>query len=295
MQYALVDGIKVQADLEFKGKKGVCEYCDGILNLRLPTKKIDHWYHQPHPNCDPWWEHETQWHRDWKNLFPQEWREVIHKDETTGERHRADLKTPNGLVVEFQNSPISNPEIISREAFYKKIVWVINAEAFIDDFRWKAYNLKGTTKWMSIDCYCEDTQKSIDYFNEEIRRSEIDIYKRKIKAGYYYVRPVIDIKVSNKIKEIEDGIARMKKYVAELQAKIEDAKVGKVDLSKGQQEKWEDCFLYDFTRRRRNWEDAKKQIFLDFGHYLFVRKRLEGEEYFKRITKQEFIERILQA
>ena len=75
--------------------------------------------------CDPWWENEKPWHREWKEQFPKEWQEVIHTDEN-GERHIADVKTDHGYVIEFQHSPIKLEERQSREAFYKKMVWVID-------------------------------------------------------------------------------------------------------------------------------------------------------------------------
>ena len=41
---------------------------------------------------------------------------------------RADVKTPDGLVVEMQNSPIRPQEVRSREDFYGKIVWIVNGD-----------------------------------------------------------------------------------------------------------------------------------------------------------------------
>ena len=42
--------------------------------------------------------------------------------------HIADVKTPDGLVVEMQNSPIRPEEMRSREDFYDKIVWIVNGD-----------------------------------------------------------------------------------------------------------------------------------------------------------------------
>mgnify|MGYP000669292942 CR=1 FL=1 len=59
--------------------------------------------------CDSWKENETEWHREWKGIFPIDWQEVIiNKNDQI---HRADIKTPNGLVVEFQNSSISSTDV----------------------------------------------------------------------------------------------------------------------------------------------------------------------------------------
>jgi hypothetical protein len=90
------------------------------------TKKVWHWRHKAKLNCDHWWENETQWHRDWKNLFPEEWQEVVHFAED-GEKHIADVKTNKGMVIEFQHSAIHRPEVESRCDFYKHMIWIVDA------------------------------------------------------------------------------------------------------------------------------------------------------------------------
>jgi hypothetical protein len=73
---------------------------------------------------------ETPWHRNWKKKFPFSFREVAHFDEHSRELHRADVFTPCGTTLEFQNSPISLKELASREAFYPKLVWILNGKKF---------------------------------------------------------------------------------------------------------------------------------------------------------------------
>ena len=75
--------------------------------------------------CDPWWENETAWHRAWKDHFPVDWQEVVHHSKT-GERHIADVKTGDGWVIEFQHSHIKPEERRSREAFYERLIWVVD-------------------------------------------------------------------------------------------------------------------------------------------------------------------------
>ena len=43
-----------------------------------------------------------------------------------GELHFADVRTPSGLVVEFQHSHIGEDEVSAREQFYGDLVWVID-------------------------------------------------------------------------------------------------------------------------------------------------------------------------
>mgnify|MGYP000568136416 CR=1 FL=1 len=80
-----------------KGAKGVCPCCGNDLGAKCGEVYIHHWAHKK--KCDDyWWENETEWHRNWKNKFPIEWQEVIHKDES-GEKHIADVKTDIHLFI----------------------------------------------------------------------------------------------------------------------------------------------------------------------------------------------------
>ncbi|KUM52582.1 competence protein CoiA [Rheinheimera sp. EpRS3] len=119
MKYAFVNQAKSEP---FPKGRGICSNCDAELIAKCGRVKIWHWAHKGKPPCDPWWETETQWHRDWKNNFPADWQEVSHIDPLSGEKHIADLKNPFGLVVEFQHSPIKPEEMASREAFYENMV-----------------------------------------------------------------------------------------------------------------------------------------------------------------------------
>jgi hypothetical protein len=123
MKFALVNGEKSEAT---KGAKGLCRSCGAELIAKCGKVKINHWAHKGKLDCDPWRESETKWHREWKNCFDAEWQEVIHKDEITGEIHRADVTTPHGWTIEIQHSPMDDEERKARNSFYKKIAWVID-------------------------------------------------------------------------------------------------------------------------------------------------------------------------
>ena len=84
--------------------------------------------------CDHRLENETQWHRDWKNGFPQEWQEVVRFADS-GEKYIADVKTPSGLEIEFRNSSINPEEISSREQFYRHMIWIADGNRLIIDMR----------------------------------------------------------------------------------------------------------------------------------------------------------------
>ena len=123
MRFAIVNEHKSEA---LPKLKGFCPHCSAEMIARCGRVKVWYWAHKTIEVCDPWWESETEWHRDWKGHFPVEWQEVTHIDPITGEKHIADVKNPHGLVIEFQHSPIKYEERCSREEFYGKMVWVVN-------------------------------------------------------------------------------------------------------------------------------------------------------------------------
>ena len=79
--------------------------------------------------CLDTWQHDmSEWHLNWQKCFPEENREVIV--EKDGVKHRADVLV-NGIVIEFQHSPIKADEIEERNSFYVScgynVVWVFDA------------------------------------------------------------------------------------------------------------------------------------------------------------------------
>ncbi len=113
------------------GLLAICPLCESELVAKCGDINVHHWAHKRQHSCDHWWEIETEWHRKWKNRFPKDWQEVIKLDEFTGEKHIADIFNAQlDLVIEFQNSPIDIREIQSREGFFKRMIWVVNAEKF---------------------------------------------------------------------------------------------------------------------------------------------------------------------
>lgn len=123
MKFALVNGDKAEAT---KRAKGLCQVCGSELIAKCGEVKINHWAHKGNRNCDPWWEKETDWHRAWKDNFPKEWQEFVHIDKQTGEKHIADVKTSSGWCIEFQHSHLKPEERRARNAFYGKLVWVVD-------------------------------------------------------------------------------------------------------------------------------------------------------------------------
>jgi competence protein CoiA len=130
MQYAMVEGHRREA---FRGGRGTCPTCGADALAKCGTRKIPHWAHQALKDCDPWWENETDWHRTWKNHYPEECREVVHVA-SDGEIHRSDIKTPHGIYIEVQHSHLPEPERLAREAFYGNLIWVLDGRSFRKNF-----------------------------------------------------------------------------------------------------------------------------------------------------------------
>lgn len=132
MKYAIVNGIKKEAT---KGLKGICPICGKELIAKCGNFKVNHWAHKVKDACDNWWENETLWHRKWKNYFPIEMQEKVMFDETKKEKHIADICTNHNLIIEFQHSSIKYEEKISRELFYKNLIWVVDGTRLKSDYQ----------------------------------------------------------------------------------------------------------------------------------------------------------------
>jgi competence protein CoiA len=132
MQFALVDGSR---SIPTRQALGNCPYCGGRVNAKCGEINAWHWAHSPKRACDPWWENETIWHREWKSFFPEHCRERVFENPLTGEKHVADVQNLAGRVVEFQNSPMPTHELESREEFYGDMIWIVNGNMFEKNFR----------------------------------------------------------------------------------------------------------------------------------------------------------------
>ncbi|SDF62138.1 competence protein CoiA [Chitinophaga filiformis] len=127
IRYANVNGQRREPE---KGLKGTCPGCGKGLNAKCGEIRIHHWAHESRKDCDLWWEQMTEWHLDWQNQFPQGWRENIITKKETEDYHQADIQTPDGIIIKFQHSNLSLVDIESRNNFYEKLIWVVNAKQF---------------------------------------------------------------------------------------------------------------------------------------------------------------------
>jgi hypothetical protein len=123
MRFAIHNNQRIEAS---PSASGTCPGCGADLVARCGTKNVHHWAHRGRRHCDHWWENETDWHRAWKKEFSPDWQEIPARD-AEGELHIADVKTPDGLTIEFQHSAIKPDEVIKRTKFYDQVIWIVDA------------------------------------------------------------------------------------------------------------------------------------------------------------------------
>jgi len=162
----------------YSGERGICPICDSELIGKCGEILVWHWQHSQRSDCDSWKENETEWHRNWKALFPEDWREVIIEQD--GQKHRADVQTNKGIVIEFQNSSIPRATIQARENFYNKMIWVINAESFKSNFRYfsvvKAKLNSLTNNWdYEVKLMEDEYKEELMEMREELKNIEAKI------------------------------------------------------------------------------------------------------------------------
>lgn len=161
MHFALVDSKRIEAQ---PSVIGYCCCCLMPVIAKCGSRKIWHWAHKIKTDCDSWWEPETKWHRAWKNNYPNEWQEVSLFDDRNREKHIADVRTAHNLVIEFQHSNITSQERISRERFYKNMVWVVDGTRLKRDY---PRFLKGRN-----NCY----ENTIFYRTDNPKIFEVDLW-----------------------------------------------------------------------------------------------------------------------
>lgn len=121
MRYAVVGGVR---SLPRRGVRGSCPCCGSPVIPKMGEVVVHHWAHESVEDCDPWYEGISAWHLAWQSLAPPARREVVIG------RHRADVVSRDGVVVELQRSPISPAEIRERERFYRRIIWIFDASEY---------------------------------------------------------------------------------------------------------------------------------------------------------------------
>jgi competence protein CoiA len=222
LQYAVVDNERCEA---FGRGRGTCPLCSAVMIAKCGPRIMHHWAHTGSRNCDPWWENETSWHREWKNLFPEDCREISHTA-PDGEIHRADIKTPTGIVIEVQHSSMTDAERFSRESFYRNLVWILDGGAFRKNFD-IFHRLPDPTSKVAQDLvWFKATRQT-----------------QAAARGLFW-------RLSENPKRLKTEMVRVHD-VREIEEQVEQAYRGH--------------HQYDWVRPRRTWLDATCPVYIDFG------------------------------
>lgn len=255
MQLAFVENKKVEA---FQGGRGTCPICGAKTIAKCGPRLKHHWAHYRIKDCDPWWENETSWHREWKNKFPIECREVSHVA-NDGEIHRADIKTSNGIVIEIQHSNMTDAERLSREEFYKNLVWVVDGTGFRNNF--DIYHMLPDPKsdlaqdlvWSKAKRKMNGANRGLFYRVSEALKEDTSATKSTIRGGWIH------------------GIHEIKEQVHQV---------------------YNGYHQYDWVRPRKIWLDAKCPVYIDFGDEYLVKLDTYDESGLKcirLISKGKFV------
>lgn len=255
MQIAMVNGQRREA---FPGGQGTCPTCGSATLAKCGPRVMHHWAHASRRDCDPWWENETPWHREWKNLFPANCREISHTA-PDGEIHRADIKTPTGIVIEVQHSAMTDAERISRESFYGNLVWVIDGRGFQDNF--DIYHLlpdpvselAQDLVWAKATREMKGAARGLFYRMSEALLENPDVTKATLRSGWIH-----------SIHEIEE----------------------QVNAS------YRGHHQYHWVRPRRTWLDATCPVYIDFGEDWLAKLDIyddSGLPCIFRVAKKKFV------
>jgi competence protein CoiA len=255
LQYAIVAGERREAT---SGARGICPTCGAEMVAKCGPRIIHHWAHAGRRNCDPWWENETRWHREWKNLFPRDCREISHVA-PGGEIHRADVRTPTGIYIEFQHSSMTDEERQAREAFYENLVWIVDGKPFRKNF--DLYHLlPDPSSELAKDIVWLKAQRGMNGANAGI------FWRRSENSG---------------VQSDSGGLVQIRSY--------QDIKCEVEASYRGHQQ-------YDWVRPRRTWLEANCPVYLDFGEDWLLRLEYYGKTQLHcayRIDKRKFVHDVM--
>ncbi|MYA17632.1 MAG: CoiA-like domain protein [Gemmatimonadales bacterium] len=249
MKYALVNGRKAKAR---RGLAAICPGCGAPMVAKCGPRVIHHWAHKARSNCDPWWENETDWHREWKSHFPEECREVSHTA-PDGEIHRADIKTPTGIVIEVQHSALSDEEREARERFYGNLIWILDGRPFRKSFE---------LGWMLPDPESSGFEDIVwgPYVRNRYRSFPRN-YDRPPHAFWLISEAARDypgLTKANIDTVMPPGaMVQIHGTSPELEAQVQASYTGH--------------HQFYWTRPRRTWLDANSPVYIDFGDEFLYR------------------------
>lgn len=137
MYYAIDNkGHRIHISNAVKSNLYYCPLCKCPVIMKEGSIVAHHFAHRSNDYCDPWREGKmSKWHCDMQSLFPERSREVIVYNQNSTEIHIADIllnTTKGNHVFEFQHSPISPNEFVTRSRYYLNLGYHLH---WVFDFR----------------------------------------------------------------------------------------------------------------------------------------------------------------
>ena len=222
MRMALVNEVRSEPAPNARGR---CCLCGDEMIAKCGQYVRWHWAHKGRVACDPWQESETDWHRYWKNAFPVNCQEVVHVNEKTHEKHVADVKTPSGFVVEVQHSPIAEQEALSRERFYKNMIWIVDARYLAGWFYLgTSYELAGCSpmtyqiEWWGRSKLLEKWSKSGVHVYFDVMNSATEHESDDGKLWSLPSKTIVPVEKRVLWRLLEFDVTESKGYIAPVQA-----------------------------------------------------------------------------
>ena len=138
MEFAINEkGMRISAYDANKNDVYKCPCCGAEVILRAGDINCWHFAHKTSECLDTWNYDMSEWHHKMQGFFDPQYREVVISH--NGETHRADI-LKDGVVIEFQHSPISGSEFCERNKFYTeagyRLAWVFDVTT-----QWKIGNI----------------------------------------------------------------------------------------------------------------------------------------------------------
>lgn len=247
MEYATIDGNRSKP---FVGGKGCCPMCGAEMIAKCGPRVLHHWAHKGRRNCDPWWENETDWHREWKSYFPENCREIHHQAED-GEIHRADVMTPTGIYIEFQHSTMPEAECKAREAFYGNLLWVVDGREFRKNFH-VYHELPHPNSAIASDIVWDKARR-------KYKGTWGGMFFRLTETQRFYPDRVL----TKSTLGPPDSLAREIHSLNEIQSEVDEVYCGH--------------HQYDWIRPREVWLESTCPVFIDFGDQLLSKLEIYDE------------------
>jgi competence CoiA-like predicted nuclease len=282
MQFAICDHKKQEAEPQLKG---LCIHCGNEVIAKCGAKNIWHWAHTKAKDCDSWSEPETLWHRNWKKTFGTSRSEIRIQKEAV--YHIADVVNKDGIIFEFQNSPISAEVIQTREDFYgNKMIWVLHGSSFRENFQTYDEDYLRNWKFTILDEMTSANYKKDSHFliieDWQVKLPEVKAFLKKNGFDYSSTEKIYTLNQA-KFKGT---------YREPLMLRLYTELLDLYKYSTTEVESMKTEFTWEHARR--SWQEAKRPVFIDFGEdFLFYITSGIGKKYgtATKILKTKFIEK----